>query len=353
MTAPQQKQQQPPAAQPTRRVGARGSPLSLAQAAEVTGALGLAWPGTSYDVARITTSGDRSQGAGRALFEMDRRGAFEREIDEAVADGRVDFAVHSLKDVPNELPAGLVVACVPKRASAADVLVARTGGGGGGGGLDSLPRGAAVGTSSLRRAVMVRRARPDARVVPVRGNVGTRIARMLEGGGGGGGGAAPRLDALVLARAGIERLGLDVGAADLPADEFVPSPGQGSLAVVARAGDRETLRLVAAVEDSASRAEADAERAVSRSVGSGCRFPVGAHARAEDGGGGGGTVSVVAAAFSADGSEAITASESGPAGTAAEVGRRAGESLRSQGVDGLARGWRRMVDEWNRGWAAR
>ena len=352
MTAPPPAQ---PPAQPTRRVGARGSPLSLAQAAEVTGALGLAWPGTSYDVARITTSGDRSQGAGRALFEMDRRGAFEREIDEAVADGRVDFAVHSLKDVPNELPAGLVVACVPKRASAADVLVARNGGGGGGGGgggLDSLPRGAAVGTSSLRRAVMVRRARPDARVVPVRGNVGTRIARMLEGGGGGGGGAAPRLDALVLARAGIERLGLDVDAADLPADEFVPSPGQGSLAVVARAGDRETLRLVAAVEDRASRAEADAERAVSRSVGSGCRFPVGAHARAEDGGGGG-TVSVVAAAFSADGSEAITASESGPAGTAAEVGRRAGESLRSQGVDGLARGWRRMVDEWNRGWAAR
>lgn len=321
------------------RVGARGSPLSLAQAGAVTGALERAWPGTSYEVEAIATSGDRSQGASQPLFEVDRRGVFEREIDEAVAGGRVDFAVHSLKDVPTELPGGLLVACVPARASPGDVLVAREGARCA---LASLPRGGTVGTSSLRRAVMVRRARPDMRLRPVRGNVGTRVRRLLSGDGGGG------LDALVLARAGIDRLGLDVGAADLHPGEFVPSPGQGALAVVARAGDRAVLRLLAAAEDAGSRAEADAERAVSKSVGSGCRFPVGALARA----GRDGTVSVRAAAFSADGSERLDAAESGPIADAAGVGLRAGESLRRQGVEGLARGWRGMVDEWNRGAAA-
>lgn len=326
------------------RVGARGSPLSVAQAGEVTGALERAWPGTSYALVRIATSGDRSQASARPLFEVDRRGVFEREIDEAVADGRVDFAVHSLKDVPTCLPDGLAVACVPARAAAGDALVAR--GGAAAGGLGSLPRGGVVGTSSLRRAVMVRRARPDARVRPVRGNVGTRIRRMAEGGEGSGGGGG--LDALVLARAGLDRLGLGVRASDLPPDEFVPSPGQGALAVVARADNGGVLDLLAAVEDAGSRAEADAERAVSESVGSGCRFPVGALARA-----GGGTVSVRAAAFSSDGSERLDAEESGPLAEAAGVGLRAGESLRSQGVEGLARGWRRMVDEWNGGLAER
>lgn len=320
-------------------VGARGSPLSLAQAGAVTGALERAWPGTSYAVEAIATSGDRSQGASLPLFEVDRRGVFEREIDEAVAGGRVDFAVHSLKDVPTDLPGGLQIACVPARAAPGDVLVAR---GGAEGGLASLPAGGTVGTSSLRRAVMVRRARPDARVRPVRGNVGTRVRRLMSGDGGGGGSGG--LDALVLARAGIDRLGLDVAATDLPPEEFVPSPGQGALAVVARAGDRRVLELLASVEDAGSRAEADAERAVSESVGSGCRFPVGALARA-----GRETVSVRAAAFSADGSERLDAAESGPLGDAAGVGLRAGESLRRQGVEGLARGWRGMVDEWNRG----
>lgn len=329
------------------RVGARGSPLSVAQAGAVTGALGRAWRGTSYALVRIATSGDRSQAAARPLFEVDRRGVFEREIDEAVADGRVDFAVHSLKDVPTGLPDGLAVACVPARAAAGDALVSRGGGAGAGaaGAMESLPRGGVVGTSSLRRAVMVRRARPDARVRPVRGNVGTRIRRMAEGGGSA-------IDALVLARAGLDRLGLGAGASDLPTAEFVPSPGQGALAVVARADNAGVLGLLAAVEDAGSRAEADAERAVSESVGSGCRFPVGALARAKGGGGGGGgTVSVRAAAFSADGSERLDAEESGPIGEAAAVGLRAGESLRGQGVEGLARGWRRMVDEWNGGLA--
>ena len=320
----------------TLRVGARGSPLSLAQAGMVTRALERAWPETSYDIVRITTSGDRSQAAGAPLFEVDRKGAFEREIDEAVADGRVSFAVHSLKDVPTGLPAGLVVACVPKRAAAGDVLVTRDGGG-----LDSVPSGGTVGTSSLRRAAMVRRARPDVRVQPVRGNVGTRVA-MLLGGDAPGGGA---LDALVLAKAGLDRLGIAARSLELPAGEFVPSPGQGALAAVARSGDEEMLGLLAAVEDAGSRAEADAERALSEAVGSGCRFPVGALARASRGG----ELSVRAAAFSADGSERIDTAESGLIGDAAGIGRRAGESLRRQGVEGLARGWRRMVDEWNRG----
>lgn len=296
----------------------------MAQAGWAVAELRRASPGSEYEVEAIRTSGDADQ---RPLFELDRRGAFEREVDEAVAGGRVDFAVHSLKDVPTELPPGLALACVPRRAPAGDALVSP-----GGAGIGSLRPGAVVGTSSLRRAVQARRLRPDIRVRPVRGNVETRIGRI-----GGG------YDAVILAQAGLGRLGLSAPSSPLPEDEFVPSPGQGALALVAREGDARAAGLLALIQHGPSRAEADAERALSAAVGSGCRFPVGARARAA-----GGRLEIRAAAFSADGAGAVRVEESGPAGDPGGLGRRAGGEMLRRGAGELALNWREAVEEWNR-----
>lgn len=306
-------------------MGTRGSRLAMAQARWVAARLAAAGACEAPEPVVIRTRGDADA---RPLFAIDQKGVFEREIDERVASGGVDFAVHSMKDVPSELPDGLVLACVPPREAPGDVIVTR-----GGGGLDSLRGGATVGTSSLRRAVQVSRARPGLDVRPVRGNVDTRIARVRRG----------DLDAIVLARAGLARLGLgDCGASDLPEGEFVPSPGQGALALVARAGDGPTVRALRSIEDAASRAEAEAERALSGAVGSGCRFPVGALARAS-----GGRVSIRAAAYSVDGSERLCAEASGDAAAARAVGERAGAMLREAGVGRLALNWREGLAGWN------
>lgn len=307
-------------------MGTRGSRLAMAQARWVASRLEDAGACEAPEPVVVRTRGDVDA---RPLFAIDQKGVFEREIDERVASGDVDFAVHSMKDVPSELPGGLVLACVPPREEPGDVLVTRDGAG-----LRSLREGATVGTSSLRRAVQVARARPGVAVRPVRGNVDTRIARVKRG----------DLDAVVLARAGLARLGLldSCGASELPEGEFVPSPGQGALALVARAGDGPTVRALRSIEDAASRAEAEAERALSGAIGSGCRFPVGALARAS-----GGQVSIRAAAYSVDGSERLAAEASGAAAEARAVGERAGEMLREGGVGRLAFNWREGLAGWN------
>lgn len=307
-------------------MGTRGSRLALAQARWVAGELCAAGAGGEFSTVVIRTRGDADS---RPLFAINQKGVFEKEIDERVASGDVDFAVHSMKDVPGELPAGLVLACVPRRESPCDVIVTR-----GGAGLDSLRRGATVGTSSLRRAVQVRRARPDLSVVPVRGNVDTRVARVERG----------ELDAVVLARAGLERLGLlaSCGASGLPEAEFVPSPGQGALALVARASDATAAGALRSIEDAASRAEAEAERALSGAVGSGCRFPVGALARVSAG-----RVSLRAEAYSVDGAERLAVEASGDASEARAVGERAGAALLKAGVGRLALNWREGLAGWN------
>ena len=298
----------------------------MAQTRWVVGQLEEANAGEKFEIRTISTRGDTDA---RPLFAIDQKGIFEKEIDAKVALGEVDFAVHSMKDVPSEIPEGLVLACVPRRAMPGDVLVTKDGLG-----IESLRRGAEVGTSSLRRAVQVSRARPDVRVNPVRGNVDTRVSLVRRG----------ELDAVILARAGLARLGIeaDVGFADLGLESFVPSPGQGALALVARADDAQTVALLRTIEDAGSRAEADAERALSEAIGSGCRFPVGAHASfSKD------SITVRAVAFSVDGSERIEAESTGSAADAAGVGRRAGAILRERGVERLAFNWREKVAEWN------
>lgn len=300
------------------RVATRGSPLSLAQTRQILDALGR-----GFEIVRVTTRGDTDA---RPLFAMDQKGIFEREVDAAVAGGRADFAVHSLKDVPTELAPGLEIASVPRREDPADVIVSA-----GGEGIESIKEGAVVGTSSLRRASQVRAVRPDLRVVPVRGNVGTRVGRVESG----------ELDAVVLARAGILRLGLEARYSALPERDFLPSPGQGALALVCRAGDAGTAEMLRGLEDPDARAEAEAERALSARLESGCRFPVGARARA-----GGGGITIEASAFGSGGAQ-IRASRSGPKSDAVGVGRAAGSDMLEGGAGRLALNWRAEVEKWN------
>jgi len=253
------------------RIGTRGSALALAQAQPIADALG-------GELVVIATTGDKGQGVGD-------KGRWVAEIERALLDGEIDLAVHSAKDVPGELAAGLTLLASPPRADPRDALC-------GAASLDALTPGARVGTSSLRREAQLRALRPDLEIAELRGNVDTRLSKLAEGG----------YDAIVLAAAGLERLGrwsgdavrLDADAADAapgarlapaaPLDALLPAAGQGTLALEARA-DRDDIRAaVAAIGDDAATASLVAERAVVVGLGADCHTPVGAHATAVAGG---------------------------------------------------------------------
>ena len=244
----------------TLRIGTRGSALALAQAGAVGSALRAA--GAAVEIVAMRTEGDRRLGA--RLAEVGGKGLFVREIEEALAAGRVDVAVHSLKDLPAETPGGLELAAFPPRDDPRDVLVT-----GRGGGLDDLPPGAVIGTSSLRRRAMILAARPDLSVVPLRGNVDTRLAKL----------GAGECDGVILASAGLRRLALaPAHAYPLDVQTFVPAVGQGILAVEIRAADTGTRRLVVHLNDPATQACARAERAYLRRLGASCNTPMAGHA---------------------------------------------------------------------------
>jgi hydroxymethylbilane synthase len=267
------------------RIGTRGSALALAQARQVAVLLG-----GEHELVEVVTSGDRG-----AVSDKER---WVRELDAALLDGAVDCAVHSAKDVPAELPEGIVIAAVPPRADPRDALC---------GALDlgALAEGARVGTSSLRRAAQLRALRDDLDVIELRGNVDTRLRKLDEG----------DYDAIVLARAGLERLGrADAGA---PLDELVPAAGQGCLAVTTRAGEE---ALVTAIEDPPSARALAAERALVRALEADCHTPVGAHASAD----GRATLRLRAFVGAADGSAWVRDELEGldPARLGAEVARR-------------------------------
>jgi len=215
----------------------------------------------------LTTTGDRWSAEGRDA--VPDRGLFVKELEEALLDGRADLAVHSAKDLPGELPAGLAVVAVPVREDPRDVLVGPPGG------LDALPAGARVATGSPRRAAQLLAARPDLVVAPIRGNVGTRLDKLARG----------EADALVLAAAGLRRLGLaPQGAAPLPVDVCTPAPGQGLLAVEGRRDDPAAAAAAAALDDAGAHACLRAERALLSALGGGCMQPVGALCEAVGGG---------------------------------------------------------------------
>ena len=298
----------------TLRLGARGSALSLAQAGLIVRSLsGRA----RIEIVTVRTTGDRLSAAGSPI---EWKGDFTRELDEALLDGRIDFAVHSLKDVPSAVPEGIVLAAVPEREDPRDVLVAEPRRR-----FEELPPGSRVGTSSPRRKAQLLAARPDLEILEARGNVDTRLRRLREG----------RWDAIVLARAGLARLGLldETQHEPFPEELLLPAVGQGALALFARADDRGTLDLLAGVEHEPSRREADAERALLATIEAGCHAPVAGRARS-----GPDSVSLTAAVFAPDGSRQLREGASGPRERSAALGRAVGEALLARGAAGLLDG---------------
>ena len=306
-------------------VGARGSQLSVAQTNWVISELKKVNPDSEYEIKTITTKGDTDS---RPLFTIDQKGIFEKEIDRAVAQKEVDFAVHSLKDVPSELDSNLILACIPKREVANDVFISSDNSS-----LDEIRAGAVIGTSSLRRAVQVSRKRPDVIVKPIRGNIETRINKV----------SGDDFDGIVLAKAGITRLGVDVKYTELSVFDFSPSPGQGAIAIVAREDDTQTISMLKKIEDSDSRLEIEAERALSDYIDSGCRFPVGAYATSD-----GTQMTLDVSIFSVDGKEFLNVSVIGDKINPKSLGKSAGEQLREKGAQDLALNWREKVEEWNK-----
>jgi hydroxymethylbilane synthase len=241
------------------RIGARGSRLSRRQAEAVRARLAEIFPERTYEIAVVETEGDRR--LDRPLTEIGGKGIFTLEIENALRAGRIDLAVHSLKDLPTEPSPGIVVAAIAERVSVTDALISRSGAR-----LPDLPEGATIGTSSHRRAAQLRRIRPDLRLESIRGNVETRIRKTRDPNG--------PYDACVLASAGLERLGLlHEAVEELPLEVMLPAPGQGALAVQCR-DEPEWWTLLAAIDDRAARLATSAERSFLAGLGGGCSAPI-------------------------------------------------------------------------------
>jgi hydroxymethylbilane synthase len=294
------------------RLGTRGSRLAVAQARQVADA--LCARGAEIEIVIIRTSGDRL--ADVALADFGGKALFVREIEEALLDGRVDAGVHSLKDMPAELPDGLSLPAYPAREDPRDVLLTRSGGG-----LDELPRGARVATSSLRRRALLLARRPDLSIEPIRGNVDTRLRKLEEG----------LCDGLVMARAGLDRLGLKPEHAHLLAvEEFLPAVGQGILGVEARSADGEIREALRGVDHAGTRMQAVAERAFLRRLGAGCHTPVAGHARLV-----GDSISIAGLVASVDGVTVLRGEVSGPGSQAEALGERLADDLLGRGARDL------------------
>jgi hydroxymethylbilane synthase len=290
------------------RLGTRRSPMALAQARQV-GDLLTARTGRAVELVGLVTLGDVSKAN---LTQIGGTGVFVSALRESLSSGEIDFAVHSLKDLPALPGAGLVIAAVPLRDDPRDALVSPLGVK-----LVDLPAGAKIGTGSPRRAAQLLLIRPDIVPVPVRGNAGTRLAKLKSG----------EFDALVLGYAGLARIGsLDLVSQVFEPDEMLPAPGQGALAVECLAGRADVAEVLSCVDDQASRAATDAERAVLAALQAGCAAPVGAYAAGTD------VLRLDAIVASVDGGEAVRVSTSGPAAQAERLGRRAAAELLSRGA---------------------
>jgi hydroxymethylbilane synthase len=249
----------------TLTIGSRKSPLALWQTHYIIERLQTAWPDLSCTVQLMTTQGDQTQAQNKPLPAIGGKGLFTLELEEALRNGEIDLAVHSLKDLPVEDAPGLTVGAITNRADVRDALVARNGWT-----LATLPTGAIVGTSSTRRQAQLLAVRPDLTIRTIRGNVETRLRKVESG----------EYDATLLAAAGLDRLGLAHHVTEwLPLEVMLPAPGQGALAVQCRAADEAVLELLAAIEDARVRAAVTAERCFLRRLGGGCAAPVAAYAQ--------------------------------------------------------------------------
>jgi hydroxymethylbilane synthase len=304
---------------PELRIGSRPSPLALAQAAIVRARLAVIVPGLAAEIVPIQTSGDRMTSA--ALAQVGGKGLFIKELEQALAERRIDIAVHSMKDLPAILPAGFRIAAVPEREDPRDALVTRSLGG-----LSALVRGARVGTSSARRKFEILHLRPDLAISPLRGNVDTRLERLARG----------ELDAIILAIAGLKRLaridGLNLEALD--PGEFIPAAGQGALAIetLADVPGSGLAHALADLNDPRAAAETAAERAFVAGIGASCVSPVGVHATLE-----GATLNLRARLFSLDGACQLADSISQPFDHASpmEVGAELARRMLDRGAAAL------------------
>ena len=263
------------------------------------------------------------------IFSVNEKGIFEKEVDKAVLEERADFAVHSIKDIPTELDGDLVIASILKRESPNDVLIGKSKMK-----LEQLPKKSRVGTSSLRRAVQIKRKNPDVTVIPIRGNVESRVKKCING----------TFDALVLAEAGLKRLELsDQIVQRFSYLEFVPAPGQGAIGIVCRKDNKKVLGVLQKIEDKSTRYAIDAERSLIQYMNAGCRFPVGAIAipnlRTK-------RITLHASVFSADGSQSINLKKSDVISNAVKVGKEVANDLLSRGAGDFAHEWREALEKW-------
>jgi hydroxymethylbilane synthase len=309
------------------KVGTRGSKLSLMQTEAFLRELKAVRPNVEFQVKIIKTLGDKERG--KPLFTIDSKGIFEKEIDQAIEKGKLDFAVHSLKDVPTVDASEMktTIAAIPKRASLHDVLISK-----GKVPLSALAKGAVIGTGSLRRMAQVKFLRPDLEVKPIRGNVDTRIRKVKKG----------DFDGAIVAEAGLERMGLQSEIAErFPLDRFPSAAGQGALAIVTRKDAKEVIEVLRAVDHSATRAEVTAERSLVLHLEGGCRVPIGAVGHAD-----GTALSLQGCIFSLDGQKRLSAFTQGTLNEAQEIGKEVAQSLLEQGAKDLEKDWREKYGPW-------
>lgn len=293
------------------RIGTRGSKLALAQAREVAYALAERLNKIHIEIVEITTKGDRIQN--RSLSSIGGTGLFVKEIERALLEGRVDLAVHSMKDLPTEMANGLTIAAVTKRLTPFDVLISADNKI-----LDDLPPGATIGTSSPRRVAQLLSYRPDLEMVDARGNLDTRLRNLEKG----------KYHAIVVAAAGVERLGLQNRVSEIFTTEVcVPAPGQGALAIQVRSGDKDAAKVARKLGDHESHRQIKAERAFLKTIGGGCNVALGALCRKEDD-----VVTLEGIVASPDGVEVYRDSEEGAPGEEVDMGVRLAERLLEAGA---------------------
>ena len=295
------------------RIGTRGSALALWQARSISEALRQTG-GVESELVIIKTSGDKFQQT--SFSQMGTKGVFIKELEDALLDLRVDLAVHSMKDLPTEMPGGLTIAAICKREDVRDALLSSAGAT-----LASLPKGARVGTSSLRRQSQLLYVRKDLRMLELRGNVDTRIEKLKRG----------DYDAIVLAKAGLDRLGLSANITEvLPHDVSLPAAGQGAIGIEARAGDSETLRALAVLNHAETRQGVAAERAALAGLEGGCQVSIGAWGRVENG-----KLVLDVAVLSPDGAQRMSEKSSGAPEDAEAIGAGVARKLRDRGAAAL------------------
>lgn len=309
------------------KVGTRGSKLSRMQTEAFLRDLKTVHPDVEFQVEIIRTLGDKEMG--KPLFTIDCKGIFEKEIDQAIERGEVDFAVHSLKDVPivDFAERQTTIAAIPARASQHDVLISK-----GNVPLNALAKGAVIGTGSLRRMAQVKFIRPDLEVKPIRGNVDTRIRKVKNG----------EFDGAILAEAGLERMGLESEIAErFSLEKFPSAAGQGALAIVTRKDAENVMQPLRAVDHAPTRAEVTAERSLVLHLEGGCRVPIGAVSCAD-----GGALSLQGCIFSLDGQKKLSAFAEGMVDEAQALGERVAQSLLKQGAKDLEKEWREKYGVW-------